>query len=132
MKHSSTIRIRLEHRSQDRTLTEQRILPANRVNGLATLREYTGRLAFSLRNNPGEVGQNVRSVTRERRYTAPMADSLFLSLIAYLRIDEIPFTDYEGDRTESKREEATKKKKGQLWRKREEEKRDERRARCAS
>lgn len=131
MKHSSTIRIRLEHRSQDRTLTDRRILPANRVNGLATLREYTGRLAFSLRNNPGEVGQNVRSVTRERRYTAPMADSLFLSLIAYLRIDEIPFTDYEGDRTESKREEATKKK-GQLWRKREEEKRDERRARCAS
>lgn len=131
MKHSSTIRIRLEHRSQDRTLTEQRILSTNRVNGLATLREYTGRLAFSLRNNPGEVGQNVRSVTRERRYTAPMADSLFLSLIAYLRIDEIPFTDYEGDRTESKREEATKKK-GQLWRKREEEKRDERRARCAS
>lgn len=110
MKHSSTIRIRLEHRSQDRTLTDRRILPANRVNGLATLREYTGRLAFSLRNNPGEVGQNVRSVTRERRYTAPMADSLFLSLIAYLRIDEIPFTDYEGDRTESKREEATKKK----------------------
>lgn len=62
-----------------------------------------------------------------------MADSLFLSLLVYLRIDEIPFTDYEGDRTESKRGEAKKKekKKGQLWRKREEEKRDERRARCA-
>lgn len=39
-----------------------------------------------------------------------MADSLFLSLLVYLRIDEIPFTDYEGDGTESRRGEAKKKK----------------------
>lgn len=57
-----------------------------------------------------------------------MADSLFLSLLVYLRIDEIPFTDYEGDGTESRRGEAKKKKRGTVM----EEKREGEKGRAKS